>query len=162
MAQFSRSAVLEWSGDVRRGIGTVTGSSDAFRIAASFPRIAGEPEGTTTPEELLAASHATCFGIGLRSVIAERGGSARRVRVTATITAEKGAQGIRVRGAHLDGVVEELAGIEPDTLGEIGRAAEEGCTISILLRASVAITLAVRIATATTSNGREKEFGNDE
>lgn len=148
MAQFSRSAVLEWSGDVLRGSGAVTGASEAFRVAASFPRIAGEPQGTTTPEELLAASHATCFGIGLRSVIAQRGGTATRVRATATITAEKGAQGIRVRGAHLEGVVEGLAGLAPDALEEIGRAAEEGCTISILLRPSIPITVVVRAADA--------------
>ena len=146
MAQFTRSAVLAWTGDVLRGTGTVTAGSDAFGIAASFPRLAGEPEGTTTPEELLAASHATCFGIGLRSVIAQRGGTATRVHATATVTAEKGREGIRIRGAHLEGMVEGLAGLEADALEEIGRAAEEGCTISILLRPSIPITVAVRTA----------------
>lgn len=146
MAHFSRSAVLEWRGDVLRGAGTIAAGSEAFHVAASFPRIAGEPTDTTTPEELLAASHAACFGIGLRSVIAQRGGTAERVIVTATITAEKGAKGIRVRGSHLEGVVEGLAGVDGEALEEIGLAAEEGCTISILLRPTVPITVAVRAA----------------
>lgn len=149
MAHFSRSAVLDWHGDVLRGAGTIAAGSEAFRVAASFPRIGGEPADTTTPEELLAASHAACFGIGLRSVIAQRGGTAERVLVTATITAEKGAKGIRVRGSHLEGVVEGLAGVDAEALEEIGRAAEEGCTISILLRPTVLITVTVRTAIAS-------------
>lgn len=144
MAVFSRRAVLDWSGDVLHGAGTVSAGSQAFGVAATFPRLGGEAPGTTTPEELLAASHATCFGIGLRSVIAQRGGTARRVLVTATITADKGARGIRIQGSHLDGVVEGLAGIDPDTLPEIGRAAEEGCTISAAIRPAVNITVQVR------------------
>jgi organic hydroperoxide reductase OsmC/OhrA len=56
-----------------RGSGSVTGSSSRFSVPATFPRVAGEPPGTTTPEEMLAASHAACYGIGLRGLIAQRG-----------------------------------------------------------------------------------------
>jgi organic hydroperoxide reductase OsmC/OhrA len=61
MASFSRSAVLEWTGDVARGTGRAAAASGAFATNATFPRLAGEPAGATTPEELLAASHATCL-----------------------------------------------------------------------------------------------------
>ena len=145
MTTFSRRAVLEWSGDVPRGSGRVLAESRAFAIAATFPRLAGEPAGATTPEELLAASHATCFGIGLRSVLAQHGGSAERIRVTATVTADKGRGAIRLRGAHLDAVVEGLSGVGPDALEGVARAAEEACTISTVLRASIPITLDVRV-----------------
>ena len=140
MATFSRSAVLEWSGDVRHGSGTVTAGTSAFHVAASFPRLAGEPPGTTTPEEMLAASHAICFGIGLRSVIARRGGVAQRVRVTATISAEKGAGGIRIRSSHLTAAIEGLEGLSPTELREIAELTEQECTISAAIRGSVAIT----------------------
>ena len=126
-----------------RGSGSVTGGASRFSVPATFPRVSGEPAGTTTPEEMLAASHAICYGIGLRSQIAQRGGKAQRVRVTATITADKGANGIRIRSSHLDGVVEGLEGIDEAQLQEIGRATEEGCTISIAIRASVAISFSV-------------------
>lgn len=144
MATFARSATLDWSGDVLRGSGEVSAGSAAFTAGASFPRIRGEPPGTTTPEELLAAAHATCFGIGLRSVIAQRGGAARRVHVTATVTADKGAGAIRLQSSHLSGEVEGLAGIDPGTLPDIARAAEEGCTISAAIRGAVTITTEIR------------------
>ena len=143
MTTFTREATIEWSGDVLRGTGAVSAGSEAFAVAVTFPRLRGEPPDTTTPEELLAASHATCFGIGLRSVIAQRGGSATQVRATATITAEKGAAGIRVRSSHLRAAVEGLEGIERSMLPEIARAAEEGCTISAALRGAVAISVEV-------------------
>lgn len=60
--------------------------------------------------------------------------------VRATITAEKGARGIRVLSSHLQAVVEGLAGVELSQLEEIARATEQGCTISNAIRGSVAIT----------------------
>lgn len=84
MATFSRSAEVRWTGDVMRGSGEAVAASGAFTVPVRFPSTLGEPPGKTTPEELLAASHATCFGIGLRSVIGRRGGSASRVVVSAT------------------------------------------------------------------------------
>ena len=143
MATFSRSATLEWSGDIPRGTGTVTAGSAAFSMGATFPRLRGEPAGTTTPEELLAAAHAICFGIGLRSVIAQRGGTAERVRVTATITADKGGGAIRIQTSHLAGEVEGLVGVAAEELPDIARAAEEGCTITAAIRATVAISVDV-------------------
>ena len=143
MASFSRSARFNWSGDVARGAGTVTAESEAFSTSVTFPRLKGEPSGATTPEELLAASHATCFGIGLRSVIGQRGGTAERISVTATITAEKGAGAIRITSSSLRGHVEGLTGVDKEALPEVARAAEAACTISALIRPSVTITVDV-------------------
>lgn len=142
-AAFSRSATIDWTGDVPRGSGAVAAGTAAFSVPVTFPHLAGEPAGVTTPEELLAASHATCFGIGLRSVIAQRGGTARRIRVTATVMAEKGSGQIRIQSSHLRGEVEGLAGVEPGALPEIARAAEEGCAITVAIRATVAISVEV-------------------
>lgn len=141
MTQFARSATLEWNGDVQHGDGTVTAGSTAYSVPVTFPHVTGEPSGMTTPEELLAASHATCFGIGLRSVIKRRGGSAQRVRVTATVTAEKGAHGIRLHSSQLHGEIEGLSGIEPGMLPALGRETEEGCTISAAIRGTIAIAV---------------------
>jgi len=137
---FTRSAELTWDGDVVRGVGKVNAGSGAFSVAATFPTLRGEPQGMTTPEELLAASHAVCFGIGIRSVIGRRGGSATRVVVTATLTAEKGPDGIRLRRSHLTGVVEGLHGIDARTLPDVGGEAERECTISTAIRGSVQIS----------------------
>jgi osmotically inducible protein OsmC len=140
MATFSRSAVLEWNGGVMDGAGVVTAGTRAFAVQATFPSIAGETPGKTTAEELLAASHATCYGIGLRSLIGRRGGRAQRVTVTATITAEKGPRGIRIQSSHLTGEVEALEGIDHGQLQKIAQETRERCTISIALEGTVAIT----------------------
>lgn len=137
---FSRSAELHWEGDVVRGSGRVSATTAAFEIPVRFPGLRGEPAGVTSPEELLAASHAACYGIGLRSVIARSGGSADRVIVTATITAEKGPEGIRVRRSHLSGIVEGLSGVDARQLKAVGALAAEECTISNAIRESVEIT----------------------
>jgi lipoyl-dependent peroxiredoxin len=139
MAIFSRRAVLEWNGDVLDGAGQVTAGTGAFAVPATFPSTSGEGVGKTTPEELLAASHATCYGIGLRSLIGRRGGRARRVTVTATITAEKGSRGIRIESSHLRGEVESLEGIDHEQLQGLARETRERCTISIALEGTVAI-----------------------
>ena len=143
MASFQRQAVLEWTGDVVKGSGQVAAASRAFTVAATFPRLAGEPAGATTPEELLAASHATCFGIALRSVLAQRGASATRIRATATLTAEKDAGLIRLVRADLTAHVEGLSGLDGAGLDAAARSAEEACTISVLLRASVPVSVDV-------------------
>ena len=93
----------------------------------------------------MAASHATCYGIGLRSLIARRGGRARRVSVTATVTAEKGPQGIRLQSSHLTGIVEDLEGIDESQLQQLARETEERCTISVAIRSAVAVSSEVRV-----------------
>jgi lipoyl-dependent peroxiredoxin len=107
---------------------------------SEFPSVVGDPSGTTTPEELLAASHATCYGIGVRSLIGQRGGRAQRVTVDATITAEKSVDGIRVQSSHLSAVVDALEGIDTSQLEDLAREVAEKCTISIALRGAVRIT----------------------
>jgi osmotically inducible protein OsmC len=137
---FERIAEVTWDGDVVHGSGMVQAATAAFDARVTFPRLRGEPPDTTTPEELLAASHATCYAIGLRSVIARNGGSASRVRITATVTAEKGPAGVRLRRSHLTGIVERLSGLDATGLAACAETAELECTISNALRGSVEIT----------------------
>ena len=144
MATFSRRATLQWEGDIPAGSGQVLAGSDAFNVAAIFPRIAGDSPGATTPEELFAAAHAVCYGIGLRGLIARRGGRATRVIVTATITADKGPQGITIQSSHLSGIVEGLAGIDDAQLQQLARETEERCTISVAVRGNVTVSSEVR------------------
>lgn len=155
MATFSRDAVLDWTGDVMHGSGTVEAGTAAFAVPASFPKVAGEAPGMTTPEELLAASHAVCYGIGLRGLIARYGGQARRVTVRATITAEKGSNGIRILSSHLRSVVHDLEGIDASQLQDIARHTEEGCTISNAIRGSV--TISYEVTATAAAEGPEEE-----
>lgn len=143
VAVFSRRAELTWDGEINGGEGRVVAGTGSFSVGATFPSIVGEGAGKTTPEELLAASHATCYGIGLRSLIGRHGGRARRVTVTATITAEKGPSGIRIQSSHLAGVVDGLEGIDPQALQQVAAETKDACTISIALRGTVSVSFEV-------------------
>jgi len=143
-SSFHRHAVLAWFGDVVRGSGRISAGSGSFSTSATFPQVSGEPRGATTPEELLAASHAVAFGIALRSMLAQHGATARELRVTATITADADDADIRVWSAHLDAVVAGLSGLDEAALDDVGRDAEAACTISALLRPTVAVSVQVR------------------
>jgi len=145
MASFSRHADVEWTGGLMDGKGTARAGSGAFSHDVTFPsRIAEREDGKTTPEELLAASHAVCFAMVLANTIGKQGGKASRIRVTATVTADKSDAGIKVSSSKLDAAVAGLEGIDASKLQELATGAEKGCPISNALRGSVAISVNAR------------------
>ncbi len=124
------------------GSGQAKAGTGAFSVPVTFPsRIAPAGDGKTTPEELMAASHAVCYAMVLTNTITKQGGKASKVRVTATITGDKSDAGLKVVSSHLKAVVEGLEGIDKATLSELATGAEKGCPISNALRGSVAITV---------------------
>jgi osmotically inducible protein OsmC len=141
MATFARQVHVEWVGGLMDGNGTATAGTGAFSLPVTFPSRIGEADGKTTPEELLAGSHAVCYAMGLTATIGRLGGKAQKVSVTATVTAEKSDAGIRLQSSHLAAVVEGLEGLEAETLAEIAAAAEQGCPISNAIRGAVTITV---------------------
>jgi osmotically inducible protein OsmC len=142
MATFARHADVEWTGNLMDGNGSAKAGTGAFTLPVTFPsRIAPEGDGKTTPEELMAASHAVCYAMVLTNTIAKQGGKSRRVKVTATVTADKSDAGITVVSSHLKAVVEGLEGIEAGKLSELATGAEKGCPISNAIRGSVNITV---------------------
>jgi osmotically inducible protein OsmC len=147
MATFARHADVEWSGGLMDGSGTARGGSGAFALPVTFPsRVADRADGKTTPEELVAAAHATCYAMVLANTIGKQGGSASRLRVTATVTADKSDAGIKITTSHLQAIVEGLKGIESGSIQELATGAEKGCPISNALRGSVTITVEARTA----------------
>jgi osmotically inducible protein OsmC len=141
MATFARHADVEWTGGLMDGSGSVKAGTGAFTLPVTFPSRIGEGDGKTTPEEFMAASHAVCYAMVLTNTIGKQGGKASRVRVTATVTADKGDSGIKVTTSHLQAVVEGLEGIDKGKLQELATGAEKGCPISNAIRGSVNITV---------------------
>ncbi len=142
MATFARHADVEWTGTLMEGNGTATAGTGAFTLPVTFPsRIAERGDGKTTPEELMAASHAVCYGMVLTNTLGKQGGKARRVRVTATVTGDKSEAGLKVVSSHLKATVEGLEGIDKSKLGELATGAEKDCPISNAIRGNVAITV---------------------
>ena len=142
MASFARHVDVEWNGTLMEGNGTAKAGTGAFTLPVTFPsRINETGDGKTTPEELLAGAHAICYAMVLTNTIGKQGGKARRVRVTATVTADKGDAGIKVVSSNLKAVVEGLEGIDRNGLSELAKNAEKGCPISNAIRGTVAISV---------------------
>jgi osmotically inducible protein OsmC len=142
MATFARHVDVEWTGNLMEGNGTAKAGTGAFSLPVTFPsRIAETGDSKTTPEELLAASHAVCYAMVLTNTITKQGGKSRKIRVTATVTADKSDAGLKVVSSHLKAVVEGLEGIDAGKLSELATGAEKGCPISNAIRGSVAITV---------------------
>ena len=139
MATFSRSVTVDWSGPIMEGKGIAKATTGAFNLPVTFPSRIGEPHGTTSPEELMAASHASCFAMALNGTLGRRGGSAARTVVTATIGADKGETGITIKSSTLKIDAEGLQGMDEAGFREAVKVADQGCPISNALRAALTI-----------------------
>jgi lipoyl-dependent peroxiredoxin len=139
--EFSRKVDVDWSGSIMEGKGQVKAGTGAFTLPVTFPARIGEPAGHTSPEELMAASHAACYAMALNATVGRKGGSIARTHVTATIVADKGEAGITVTTSRLKVVAEGLQGIDKAQFPEVAREAEGKCPISNALRGSLKIEL---------------------
>src|ERR671912_332890 len=141
MATFSRHVDVDWSGSIMEGKGNAKAGSGAFTLPVTFPARIGEPQGHTSPEELIAAAHAACYAMALNATVGRKGGSIGRTRVTATVTADKGESGITITTSKLKVIAEGLQGIEKGQFAEVAREAESKCPVSNALRGSLKIEL---------------------
>ena len=146
MATFARHVDVEWNGTLMEGSGRAKAGTGAFDNAVTFPSRIGEGDGKTTPEELMAASHGVCYAMGLAATLGRQGGTARRLRVTTTVTADKSDAGIKIVSSHLKAQVEGLEGIDQTKFDEIAKTAEQRCPISNAIRGSVNITVESHIS----------------
>src|ERR671910_94334 len=145
MATFSRTVEVDWTGPIMEGKGTAKAGTGAFSLPVSFPSRIGEPAGNTSPEELMAASHASCFAMALNGTVGRKGGAASRTVVTATIIADKGETGIKLTTSKLHVVAEGVTGLDAAQFKEVAKEAEKNCPISMALRGSLAIELDVEV-----------------
>jgi osmotically inducible protein OsmC len=141
MATFERHVDVDWAGSIMEGKGTAKAGSGAFNLPVSFPRRVGEPQGTTSPEELIAASHAACYAMALNATLGRKNAKAARTHVTATVIADKGDAGIKITTSRLKVVAEGLEGLSAEQFKEVAREAERGCPVSNALRGSLQIEI---------------------
>ena len=141
MATFSRSVTVNWEGSIMEGKGTAKAGSGAFDLPVTFPARIGESGGKTSPEELIAAAHATCFAMALNATVGRKGGSIAKTDVTATVSADKGDAGIKITTSRLTVVAHGLTGIPKEQFAEVAKEAEGKCPVSNALRGSLAIEL---------------------
>src|SRR5690242_1816707 len=88
MPSFSRHVSVDWSGPLREGgKGIAHAGTGAFNLPVTFLHRIGEPEGETSPEELIAAAHAVCYTMVINATVGRMGGKIEKTHVTCTITA---------------------------------------------------------------------------
>jgi lipoyl-dependent peroxiredoxin len=121
------------------GKGSAKAGTGAFTLPVTFPSRIGEPAGHTSPEELMAASHASCYAMALNATLGRKGGSAARTLITATVTADKTEAGIKLLSSKLKVTAEGLKGVDKAQFSEIAREAEGKCPISNALRGTMQI-----------------------
>jgi len=139
MATFSRTVTVDWAGAIMEGRGTAKAGTGAFNLPVTFPSRIGEPAGNTSPEELMAASHAACYAMALNATLGRKNASAARTVVTATVTADKSDAGIKLTTSKLKVTAEGLKGIDKSEFANVAREAESKCPISNALRGTMQI-----------------------
>jgi len=143
----TRTATTSWTGGLMDGSGTVElTSSKAGSFDVSFPkRAAKDADGTTSPEELIAAAHASCYAMQLSHVLAEAGGTPQTLEVTANVTVDRQpAGGLNVTTSALT-VRGSVDGLDAAGFLKAAETAKLGCPISKAL-AGVDITLDAALA----------------
>ena len=143
----TRSARTDWTGTLEDGGGQVDLlSSHAARFPVSFPRRAADDAGgVTSPEELIAAAHSSCYAMQLSALIAAAGGTPRGLDVTADVTLRPdNAGGFAITGIALT-VHAEVEGLDEAAFLAQAQAAKETCPVSKAL-AGTTITLEASLA----------------
>ncbi len=142
-----RTATATWSGTLFEGSGSFEVGSGAFgKQDVTWARRAGEPEGHTSPEELIAAAHASCYAMAFSNALAENGTPAKELDVTAKVGfGPKDGGGVEVKYSKLT-VKGKVDGVDQAQFAELAKAGEAGCPISNALRGNVPIELDATLA----------------
>ena len=128
------------------GKGVIDAGTGAFHLPVTFPQRIGEAGGGTSPEELIAAAHGTCFAMVVTGALGRAKASAQKVSVTCTITADKGDAGIKITTSKLAVVAHGLTGMDASAFAAMAKDAEGKCPVSNALRASVTIVVDAKVA----------------
>jgi osmotically inducible protein OsmC len=141
-----RSAEVVWKGNLARGEGRISAGTGAFtQLPYSLPARIEAPVDKTSPEELLAAAHAGCFGMSLAGELTAAGSPPERLDVTCTVTMDE----VEDKGhVIVDSTLEASARV-PDADTDLFRraveAADDGCSMSKLIRASASVSVNARL-----------------
>ena len=139
-----RRADVVWQGDLMNGSGTIgeVGSGAFGPLDVSWAARAEEPNGKTSPEELIAAAWASCFAMALSAGLAKAGSPPEKLETSATVTFQPG-EGI-VRGALT--VRGTVPGLDDDGFRAAAEAAKQNCPVSKALAGIPEVTLDAALA----------------
>jgi lipoyl-dependent peroxiredoxin len=136
-----RTADVAWDGSLSRGSGVASAGTGAFQLPVDLPSRIDDAAVRTSPEELLAAAHATCYVTSLGGEIARAGGTVERIDITCTVTMDEvGEKGHLIVASEIDARA-RAAGIDAAGLERAAQVADEGCPFSALIRASASVSV---------------------
>ena len=144
----SRTASGVWSGDLLSGSGVVSANSSlAFNeLAVSWKARTEEAESNTSPEELLAAAHASCFSMALSAGLSRNGTPPSKLEVEATVTFSQVESGWKVTSSALR-VVGSVEGLDLEGFKNAAEAAKDGCPISGAIKDNVELSVEASLNT---------------
>jgi osmotically inducible protein OsmC len=139
-----RRAEVTWQGDLMNGSGTIARvPSGAYGpLDVSWPSRAEEPNGKTSPEELIASAWAACFAMALSHALAQAGNPPEKLETSATVTFQPG-EGI-VKGALT--VRGTVPGLDEDGFRDAANGAKENCPVSKALSGIPEVTVDAALA----------------
>ena len=141
-----RRAEVTWERDLIRGSGTVRFGTNALpETGVSWASRTQRPEGKTSPEELLAAAHASCFAMALSATLAKNRTPPTMLNITAVCVLDEVANAWKVTTMELT-VKGTVSGIDESTFKQLAKQAEASCPISNTLRNNVDIHLKADLA----------------
>jgi osmotically inducible protein OsmC len=144
VANVERRAHVVWEGDLPGGQGNfTTASSEAMTESpVTFASRVERPDGKTSPEELIASAHATCYAMALSNVLSEGGNAPDHLEVDAVCTLDD--QALKITTVDLD-VRGRVSGMDQGQFESATQQAEQLCPVSNALRGNVDIRLQARL-----------------
>ncbi|MBW3613467.1 MAG: OsmC family peroxiredoxin [Chloroflexi bacterium] len=138
----TRTATVTWNGSLAEGSGTVSsGTSAQFTdLPVSWASRTEDAEGRTSPEELLAAAHASCYAMALSGALARNGTPPEHMHVSAAVTFDKVGDAWTVTRSELD-VVGVVPGLDEAGFDAIAGEAKHGCPVSRALAGNVELSV---------------------
>lgn len=134
----TRTASGVWHGSLLEGNGQVTlESSGTGRFDVTWAARAEEPEGHTSPEELIAAAHAACFSMALSGGLAKAGHPPTTLNTRAEVDFQPG-EGITGVRLWVSG---DVPGLDADGFREAAESAKDGCPVSQALSVPISLTV---------------------
>jgi osmotically inducible protein OsmC len=139
-----RKAEVTWNGSLLEGSGKIT-STTTGKLGEqdiSWAARSGDDAKLTSPEELIAAAHASCFAMALSNGLARDGHTPDELRTSATVTLQPG-EGIIKIALTVEG---RVPGLDADGFAQAAETAKENCPVSKALAGVPEITLDARLA----------------
>jgi len=143
-----RTATVTWQGSLAEGDGTVSaGSSGLFTdLPVSWASRTEQPDGRTSPEELLAAAHAACYAMAFSAELGRAGHTPEELHVEAEVTFDKLEAGWSVAASAIT-VLGHVHGISADEFDRLAEVAKDGCPISRALAGNVELSVEATLDT---------------